>query len=93
MRGVRVVRAARGLREPRVQQRELHRAELAGYHPQLSDAVNASLNQTLARTILTSLTTFIVVAILYFFGGEGIHGFAFCLVVGILVGTYSSKCT
>ena len=39
---------------------------------------------------LTSLTTFIVVGILYIFGGEGIHGFAFCLVLGVIVGTYSS---
>lgn len=54
------------------------------------DMINESLNQTLSRTLLTSLTTLIVVVILYFFGGEGIHGFAFCLVVGIVVGTYSS---
>ncbi len=52
--------------------------------------VNASLNQTLSRTLLTSFTTWIVVLILYVFGGEGIHGFAFCLTFGIIVGTYSS---
>ena len=55
-----------------------------------SDIVNASISQTLSRTILTSVTTFIVVFILYCFGGEAIHGFAFALVIGVLVGTYSS---
>ncbi|MEO1997672.1 MAG: hypothetical protein ABGZ17_20615, partial [Planctomycetaceae bacterium] len=54
------------------------------------DMVNNSLNQTLSRTLLTSLTTLLVVGILYVWGGEGIHGFAFCLVMGVLVGTYSS---
>jgi SecD/SecF fusion protein len=52
--------------------------------------VNQSLNQTLARTLLTSVTTLIVVVILYFGGGDGIHGFAYCLVLGVVVGTYSS---
>ena len=55
-----------------------------------ADIVNASISQTLSRTILTSITTFIVVFILYCFGGEAIHGFAFALVIGVLVGTYSS---
>ncbi len=65
--------------------------EVRGKNPSLTfDMVNLSLNQTLARTLLTSLTTFIVVGILYAFGGEGIHGFAFCLVLGVIVGTYSS---
>ena len=65
--------------------------EVRGKNPGLSnEIVNTSLNQTLARTLLTSFTTFIVVGILYAFGGEGIHGFAYCLVVGIVVGTYSS---
>ena len=65
--------------------------EVRGKNPGLTaDIVNRSLNQTLSRTLLTSATTLIVVGILYAFGGEGIHGFAFCLVVGILVGTYSS---
>jgi SecD/SecF fusion protein len=52
--------------------------------------VNDGINLTLSRTTLTSLTTFIVVVILYFTGGQSIHGFAFSLVVGIVVGTYSS---
>ncbi|MCA9058159.1 MAG: protein translocase subunit SecF, partial [Planctomycetaceae bacterium] len=65
--------------------------ETRGKNPTVTTPmVNESLNQTLSRTLLTSLTTFLVVVILYFLGGEGIHGFAFCLTVGILVGTYSS---
>ncbi|UCE04844.1 MAG: protein translocase subunit SecF [bacterium] len=51
---------------------------------------NKSINQTLSRTLLTSLTTFVVVNILFFFGGEVIHIFSFALVVGVFVGTYSS---
>ncbi len=54
------------------------------------DVVNASVNQTLGRTLMTSLTTLLVVVALFFFGGEVIHDFAFALIVGILVGTYSS---
>ncbi len=55
-----------------------------------SEMINNSINQTLSRTMLTSITTLIVVVLLYAFGGEGIHAFAFCLVVGVIVGTYSS---
>jgi len=51
---------------------------------------NVSINQTLSRTILTSLTTLGVVTILFFFGGEVIHNFSFALVIGIFIGTYSS---
>ncbi|NOR72270.1 MAG: protein translocase subunit SecF [Mariprofundaceae bacterium] len=54
------------------------------------DVVNRSINQTLARTLMTSLTTLLVVFSLFFFGGEVIHDFAFALIVGIVVGTYSS---
>ncbi|MFT5525766.1 MAG: SecD/SecF fusion protein, partial [Pirellulaceae bacterium] len=65
--------------------------EVRGRSPELtSEMVNASINQTLSRTILTSLTTLLVVVILYAGGGSGIHGFAFALVVGVAVGTYSS---
>lgn len=65
--------------------------EVRGKSPDLrAEMINTSINQTLSRTLLTSLTTLIVVAILYFFGGAGIHGFAFALVIGVLVGTYSS---
>ena len=52
--------------------------------------INTSVNQTLNRTVITSMTTLIVVLILFFFGGAVIHDFAFALVVGVLVGTYSS---
>ena len=52
--------------------------------------INSSINQTLSRTLLTSLTTLIVVVILYVGGGQGIHVFSFALVVGVVVGTYSS---
>ena len=51
---------------------------------------NTSINQTLSRTILTSMTTFVVVIILFLFGGEVIHNFSFALVIGVIVGTYSS---
>ncbi len=65
--------------------------EVRGKSPDLSaDMIDLSINQTLSRTILTSLTTLVVVVILYFFGGDGIHAFAFALVVGVVVGTYSS---
>jgi preprotein translocase subunit SecF len=52
--------------------------------------VDRSINQTLSRTILTSGLTFLAVLSLFLFGGEVIHGFAFCLVVGVIIGTYSS---
>lgn len=56
----------------------------------LSDIVNRSINQTLSRTILTAGLTFLTVLALYLFGGEVLHGFSFALVIGILIGTYSS---
>ena len=52
--------------------------------------VNRSINQTLSRTVLTSGLTFLTVLSLFIFGGEVLHGFSFALVVGILIGTYSS---
>ena len=52
--------------------------------------INFSINQTLSRTILTSLTTLIVVLALFFLGGEVIHDFSFALMIGVFVGTYSS---
>jgi len=56
----------------------------------LSGVINYSVSRTLSRTTLTSLTTFFVVLTLYLFGGEIINGFSFTLLVGIIVGTYSS---
>lgn len=56
----------------------------------LEKVVNSSVSRTLSRTTLTSLTTFFVVVTLFLFGGEIIHGFAFTMLVGVIVGTYSS---
>lgn len=56
----------------------------------LGEVINASINQTLSRTILTSLTVFIVVVALYFFGGTVINDFAFVMIIGVIFGTYSS---
>ena len=65
--------------------------ETKGKAPKLTgEMINSSINQTLSRTLLTSLTTLIVVMLLYWFGGEGIHAFAFALVIGVIAGTYSS---
>jgi preprotein translocase subunit SecF len=56
----------------------------------LSDVVNRSINQTLSRTVLTSGLTFLTVLSLFIFGGQVLNGFSFALVIGILIGTYSS---
>lgn len=56
----------------------------------LPNVINDSINQTISRTILTSFTTFIVVLIMYIFGGQGLRGFTFAIGFGIIVGTYSS---
>ncbi len=58
-------------------------------HP-LSQVINDSINQTLSRTILMSFTVFLVLLALFFFGGAVIHDFSFALLVGVVVGTYSS---
>jgi preprotein translocase subunit SecF len=54
------------------------------------EIMNASINQTLGRTLMTSFTTLMVLLSLFFLGGEVIHGFAMALIVGVVVGTYSS---
>ncbi len=56
----------------------------------LADLVNGAINQTLSRTLLTSFTTFLAAFVLYLFGGEVLHDFAFALVIGVVTGTYSS---
>ena len=56
------------------------------------DQINSSLNSTLSRTINTSMTTFIVLLIVFLFGGAAIQGFIFALMIGVIVGTYSSLC-
>ncbi len=54
------------------------------------EVVNTSINETLSRTLMTSTTTLLVLFALFYFGGEIIHGFAFTLIVGVVIGTYSS---
>lgn len=54
------------------------------------DLINRSLNETLSRTVITSFTTLFVVTILFFFGGEVLRSFALALIIGIIIGTYSS---
>ena len=56
----------------------------------MKELVNSALNSTLGRTVNTSLNVFIVVIISFLFGGEGVKGFAFAMVIGIVIGTYSS---
>ena len=56
----------------------------------LYDTVNQSINESLSRTVVTSLTTFFVVLVLFLFGGEVIHTFAFAMIIGVIIGTYSS---
>jgi preprotein translocase subunit SecF len=56
----------------------------------LGDIINASVNQTLGRTVITSGTALLTALALFFFGGDVLHGFAFTMVVGIITGTYSS---
>lgn len=65
--------------------------EVRGKNPLLTpEMINDSVNQTLTRTILSSMTVWLVVIVLYAFGGEGVHLFAFVMIVGVIVGTYSS---
>lgn len=64
-----------------------NRGRLADISPTI---VNNSINQTMSRTVLTSLTTLLAVVIMYIFGGPGIHGFTSAMILGVLVGTYSS---
>lgn len=65
--------------------------EIRGKNPLVTkELINMTVNQCFGRTLLTAFTVFITVVILYVFGGEGIHGFAFCMVVGSIAGTYST---
>ena len=54
------------------------------------DIINTSVNQTLSRTLLTSFTVFVVLVVLFFFGGGVIHDFTFALLVGTIAGVYST---
>ncbi len=65
--------------------------EVRGKNPLLTpQMIDDSVNGTLSRTVLASLTVFLVVGVLYWFGGEGVHLFSFVMVVGVIIGTYSS---
>lgn len=64
-----------------------NRGRMATLNPNL---INDSINQTLSRTLLTSFTTFLVILVMYIYGGEGLRGFTFAMLLGIIVGTYSS---
>jgi len=65
--------------------------EVRGKDPNMTaEMVNLSTNQTLSRTLLTSLTVFIVIVVLYFFAGQALRGLSFALIVGVITGTYSS---
>jgi SecD/SecF fusion protein len=66
--------------------------EYVGLHPKrtLHENINQGINSTLARTINTSGTTIVVLLMIFIFGGEVIRGFAFALMMGIIIGTYSS---
>jgi SecD/SecF fusion protein len=65
--------------------------EVRGKNPELTpQIINDSVNQTLSRTLLTAFSVWLVVSVLYIFGGPGVHLFAFVMVVGVVVGTYSS---
>lgn len=67
------------------------REDLRKYHKhKYDDVINASINETLSRTVMTSLTTLIVVLFLFFMGGQVLRDFSFALLVGVVVGTYSS---
>jgi preprotein translocase SecF subunit len=56
----------------------------------MESVINQSINESLSRTIITSLTTFLVVLILFLVGGEVIHAFSFAMIIGVIIGTYSS---
>ena len=65
---------------------------IMGVYNTVEEVVNNSITQTLTRSIYTSLTTFVMVAVLYILGVSSVKEFALPLMVGILVGTYSSVC-
>ena len=68
--------------------------EYLGLHKKMphKTVVNNALNSTLSRTINTSMSTILVLLMIFIFGGEVIRGFVFALMVGVIVGTYSSLC-
>ncbi len=65
--------------------------EVRGKSPELTERmINETINQTLSRTLLTGISVFLVLFTLYFFGGPGVHLFAFIMIIGVLIGTYGS---
>lgn len=66
--------------------------QLNRHEKDMSPVINRAINTTLSRTLITSLTTLLVILILFIFGGEGLKGFTFALLIGVAVGTYSSVC-
>jgi len=66
------------------------REDLRSRRGDVEDVMNHAINSTLSRTVLTSITTFVAVLVLYLFGGAALRDFAFCIMIGIVVGTYSS---
>ena len=69
----------------------MHKAEQGTFKSKVfSDIINGSINEVLSRTIVTSLTTALVLVALFFLGGTVIHDFSFALLIGLVVGTYSS---
>ena len=67
------------------------RENLGKFHKQdISDIANLSINETLARTIITSVTTLLALFSIFILGGEILRGFSFAMILGVLIGTYSS---
>ena len=66
------------------------RENLIKSEKELKDLLNISINQTLSRTIMTSLTTLLALIALYLFGGEVVRGFVSAMIWGVIIGTYSS---
>lgn len=76
----------------RIRERMNERGQVDVYGEERNSLINFALNSTLSRTILTSLSVFFVLVVIFIFGGESIRGFVFALLVGRIIGTYSSLC-
>jgi SecD/SecF fusion protein len=76
----------------RIRERLRDSGKVDVYGEERNKLINYALNSTLSRTILTSLTVFFVLVVIFIFGGESIRGFIFALLIGRVIGTYSSLC-
>ena len=76
----------------RIRERLNEKGKANVYGQERNTLINFALNSTLSRTILTSLTVFFVLLVIFIFGGESIRGFIFALLIGRIIGTYSSLC-